>query len=325
MDFLRTRRELRVLSETTHSPFLFQSSTAITRTGPSDEQRPPFEPGTLLHEGRFAIKEVIGMGGEGVVYKAWDRALEQYVALKTLHVTDASHIPTLKREFRFLRGLSHPCLVQLHELVVDLQLSFFTMALVEGCHFLHATIDENALRSLLVQLSDVVAFLHSTGRVHRDIKATNILVRRDGSLVLLDFGIGLNLKRPESELKGPTGTPRYMAPELLLDRPASQESDAYSIGVLLYEALTGAHPSPTGRTEISLNMARRPSVLLPDVPADLDTLCYELLEPKPDQRATVQTIIATLGHFDERASRPFIQLVHERESFRGRSYKPTLP
>lgn len=297
MEYLRTRRERRVLHETTQSQSQspFQSATALTRTNTTSDLRPPFTPGSQLHGGRFTINEVIGTGGEGVVYKAWDHSLEQYVAVKTLHVTDASHVTAIKREFRFLQGLSHPSLVQLHELVVERQLSFFSMSLVEGRNFLQALTDEHSLRALIVQLAEVVAFLHSTGRVHRDIKASNILVREDGSLVLLDFGVALNLSRPPEERRGPTGTPRYMAPELLLNQPASEESDAYSIGVLLYEALTGTHPNPSGRTEIGQAHSKRPSDIVPNIAADLDDLCFELLAPRPNERATVQTIIQRLG------------------------------
>ncbi len=322
MEFLRTRRERRALSETTQSPYSTRSGdsvTAVTRTGSGEDQLPPLESGTRLHDERFVVKEVIGVGGEGVVYKAWDRSLEQHVALKTLHVSDPSHIPTIKREFRFLSDLSHPGLVQLHELVVDQQLSFFTMSLIEGGHFLKAATEGSSLRSLLGQLADVVSFLHSTGRVHRDIKATNILVRPDGRLVLLDFGVGLNLSRPINELKGPTGTPRYIAPELLQDEPASQESDAYSIGVLLYEALTGSHPSPTGRTEVDSPTPPRPSALNPTVATDLDDLCVALLHPNPKHRATVPSINETLGQYQRFGSQVFLRAPVSHGSFKGRN------
>lgn len=290
MDFLRTKRARSTPDETGRTALSFASVTALTESISSGQQRPLLDRGTMLHGGRFEICEVLGSGGEAVVYRAMDRELAHDIALKILHLSDASSIPALKREFRFLRDLIHPSLVQLHELVVDRQLSFYTMSLISGKDFLLAATDEAALRDLLSQLAEVLDFLHSEGRVHRDIKATNILVRPEGTLTLLDFGVGLDLLRPGRSHSGPLGTPRYMAPELLKGEPATPKCDAYSVGVLLYEALTGEHPNESGRTEPGRTTTASPAERRPQIPLDLDRLCARLLEPDPLLRAGIEAI-----------------------------------
>src|SRR5690606_13054696 len=116
-----------------------------------------------------------------------------------LHVEDGIALPQLKREFRFLRDLVHPNLLQLYELVVHREISFFTMAYVAGDDFLKSAQSESDLVALTIQLADVLTFLHRTGRVHRDVKPSNILVRSSGELILLDFGIGLDLNANKPE------------------------------------------------------------------------------------------------------------------------------
>lgn len=290
MEFFRTKRAFAELEETERWPLALDAESALTRSRSSPRERRNWEAGALVHGRRYRIRGVLGSGGEGVVYRVHDYSQERDVALKVLHVSDASAVPLLKREFRFLRDLIHPALVQLHELVVDREGSFFTMSLVEGVDFLQAATDEPKLRDLLGQLAHVLCFLHSTGRVHRDIKSTNILVRPDGQLTLLDFGVGLNLSRPGMSLSGPTGTPRYMAPELLRGAPATPRCDAYSVGVLLYEALTGRHPQPSGKTELATHTTFYPRLVRGNVPRDLDALCAGLLEPDPNHRAHVDAI-----------------------------------
>src|SRR5690606_22662165 len=135
--------------------------------------------------------------------------------------------------------LIHPGLIPLHELVVDREISFYTMELVVGAELLHAARSEQALRHQFFQLCDVLAFLHSTGRVHRDVKPSNVLVREDGRLTLLDFGIGVDLNSPFSVRTGVAGTARYMAPEVMSLQEVTFAADSYSVGIILFEALTG--------------------------------------------------------------------------------------
>jgi tetratricopeptide (TPR) repeat protein len=258
---------------------------------PADSKRPLFEPGQRLQDDRFTIVEVLGSGGEGVVYRATDSVRGRDVALKILHVEEGASRAQLKREFRFLRNLIHPGLVHLHELFVGPGPSFFTMSLVEGRTFLEAARDHYDLRQLLLQLAEVLVFLHGTGRLHRDIKPTNILVDGLGDLILVDFGVALDLRVAEDS-DGWTGTLRYLAPEVFRGAPASPKSDAFSVGVLLYEALTGRFPPLPGDLDQTL---APPSRWVSDVPEDLEELCLALLDPEPERRAGVEHILERLG------------------------------
>lgn len=294
MEHQRTKRSLAAQPHTANVAEHDAGSVSFTSTLPTwGARRQELPIGTWLHDGRYVIEGVLGSGGEGVVYRALDHHRRQSVAVKVLHLDDPRSIPALKREFRFLRDLVHPGLVPLYELVVGVELSFYSMALIEGSDFLSASRDEDALRTHLLELARTLAFLHSTSRIHRDVKPTNVLVRHDGRVVLLDFGVGLDLSQP----RGKTtlqGTPRYLAPELLHFREPSAKSDAFSVGVMLHEALTGEHPEPGGRTDPSRRHAPRVSLGRPDLPADLVVTCERLLDPEPARRWSMTELIEAL-------------------------------
>ena len=292
MELFKTKRSAAALALITQTKPLriSDSRIALAAWGPRREQ---LAPGTVL-QGRYRLEGVLGSGGEGVVYCATDARRRQPVALKVLHLDDPSAVPLLKREFRFLRDLIHPALVPLHELVVDRELSFYSMGLIRGHDFLSASAAESDLRRHLLQLAEVLSFLHGTQRVHRDVKPSNVLVKDGGQVVLLDFGIGLNLKGQAEQPAAVMGTPRYLAPEVLELKGAVPESDAYSVGVMLFEALTGTHPEASGRTELGRHVRPRPRDVRPDVPRDLDELCQALLERDPDQRLDMPGLVRAL-------------------------------
>jgi eukaryotic-like serine/threonine-protein kinase len=239
-----------------------------------------------LRGGRFTLERELGSGGEGVVYLARDRLRRDRVAVKMLHLEGAASFGTLKREFRFLRGLIHPNLVPLYELFVDRDEAFFSMAFVDGKHFFYAAGQTHPLRPLLHQLLDVVSFLHQGGIVHRDIKPSNVLVRPDGRLVLVDFGAALHVHAP-TQASSIVGTPEYMAPELFHGESPSPSSDAYSLGLILYEALTRKRPWQGQEVP-------RLREVVPEIPEDLDEFCASLLEFDPKKRATLSEARALL-------------------------------
>ena len=161
--------------------------------------------------------------------------------------------------------------------------------------------DEKKLRSSLVQVVRAVRALHAAGKVHRDIKASNILVTEDGRLVLLDFGLIMEARsaREEAETHLVVGTEKYMAPEQAAAIPIGPQADCYSIGVVLYRALTGPFPfgEATGESLIAKQWRRAipPIAFVQGVPADLNELCLELLRAAPELRPTCDQILERLN------------------------------
>jgi len=260
----------------------------------------------------------------GAVYEAFDREREETVALKTLTRFDAESVLRFKNEFRTLHDFDHPNLVSLYELFEEDGEWFFTMELVDGVDFLsyvragrHAarvtesqetdnrgpattgeTFDEARLRPALAQLVRGLSALHDEDQVHRDVKPSNILVTPAGRVVLLDFGLITSAARG-GHPDGLVGTVSYAAPEQALGDKISASADWYSVGVVLYEALTARMPH-RGRTSLQLVLNKQqapevaPDLWITDVAPDLAQLCSQLLDPEPDERPTGQEVLRAL-------------------------------
>ncbi len=288
-------------------------------------------PGTSDGE-RFDVRGKLGSGGNGVVYRVFDRVRGVEVALKALTARGGRELYRFKREFRALVDLAHPNLVALHELHTFGDEWLFTMELIDGVPFHayvrppahaeeerdddtapHATpargvfaslgeLDPVRLRSALYQLCDGLFALHGAGKLHRDIKPSNLLVDGTGRVVILDFGLvtdveAVHLDRTHDQLA--VGTPAYMSPEQVQDRPLSEASDWYSVGVILYEALTARRVFEGKAEEVMRRKTQNdaPPVLgaYPDGLEDLVALCKALLARDPVARPTGAQVLAMLG------------------------------
>ena len=261
---------------------------------------------------RFVLRRRIGAGGMGVVYEADDLRRGETVALKTISRVGPAHLARFKREFRALADVHHPNLVTLHELVSSGGDWFLSMELIDGDDFLTYARDGGAgpgspgsldrLRGALRQLAEGLSALHGAGKLHRDIKPSNVLVARSGRVVVLDFGLvaeagagGLHRSTDDDVV----GTIAYMSPEQARGAPVSSASDWYSVGVMIYQALTGRLPHDG--SPIGVLLAKQgpgpppPRSVRPDVPGDLDTLCADLLRSDPARRPSGAEILQRLG------------------------------
>jgi tetratricopeptide (TPR) repeat protein/TolB-like protein len=297
------------------------ATMAAVHRAADDSTRDPIaelEPETVQTSwGPLKLRRTIGKGSFGTVHLAWDPGLEREVALKILHRSPRS--ASVIREGRLLASIRHPNVVNVYGVDEFDDAVGLWMELVDGLT-LKQTLQQRgvfgAYETALIgtDLCRAVAAVHKAGLVHRDIKAQNVMREAGGRIVLMDFGAGEVRGRQGDPLRRPTGTPLYLAPEVLGGQPATAVSDIYSIGVLLYHLLTMRYPVE-GSTIAELESAhasRRAtpiSDLRPDLPAGVVQVIERALDPDPARRprsagAMQQELLATIapapspGHSD---------------------------
>jgi serine/threonine-protein kinase len=246
---------------------------------------------------RYVIKRKLGSGGMADVYLAEDQELGRRVALKLLndrHAADDQFVERFRREAQSAAGLNHPNIV-----------SIFDRGRAEGTYYIAMEyLDGRTLKELLVrngptpipiaidyarQILGALSFAHRNGIIHRDIKPHNIVVGGDGRLKVTDFGIARSGASQMTEAGSIVGTAQYLSPEQARGAPVDPRSDLYSLGIVLYEMLTGNVPF-TGDTPVEIAMKHLsqipepPSKLRPEVPHDLDAVVMRALAKEPDQR-----------------------------------------
>ena len=262
------------------------------------------------HLGPYEIVAPLGAGGMGEVYRARDSRLGREVAIKVLPEAVAAHADRLarfEREARTVAALNHPNIVTLYAIEQENGIRFLAMELVEGQSLDRLVVSGGLplvrVLELAVPLADALAAAHERGVVHRDLKPANVMVTREGRVKVLDFGLA------KSELAGPAtdatqaatvaapisavgqvvGTVPYMAPEQVRGEAADARTDLFSLGILLYELLTGRRPFGGATTaDVSSAILRDVPVAVRaarvDLPADVERIVGRCLEKDPERR-----------------------------------------
>ena len=249
-------------------------------------------------DNRYELLELIGSGGMAMVYKAKCHRLNRLVAVKVLKSDFASDADFRRRfydESQAIAMLSHPNIVSVYD-VSRSSPEYIVMELIDGItlkQYMERRGRLNWRESLhfITQIMKGLSHAHSRGIVHRDIKPQNIMVLPNGVVKLMDFGIARTADGGEpSALDGQTvGTPFYMSPEQALGRPVDARSDLYTVGVVLFELLTGQRPF-VGRDAADVMHRHvsaeppRPSTLRPDLPEYLDRVVLACLAKRPERR-----------------------------------------
>jgi len=264
--------------------------------------------------GRYQIREPLGAGGMGVIYRAHDLQLDRDVALKFLsgeNEHDANARLRLLREARTVAALNHPNIAIVHEVGEDQGRLFMVMELVTGESLQRRVGDRGLMPATVIdwgiQIADALGHAHSRGVVHRDLKSANVMVTPEGRIKVLDFGIARMLADASTGVGGKTadptftssgpgptltiegmvlGTPQYLPPEVIQGRSADGRSDLWSLGVLLYEMVSGKLPFAGGSmNDLALAIVNRePAPLPPTVPSGLRSVILRCLAKDPERR-----------------------------------------
>jgi predicted ATPase len=268
---------------------------------------------TLSH---YRILEKLGAGGMGEVYLAEDTKLGRKVALKLLpaaYTTNDERVRRFEQEARAASGLNHPNIITIHEIGEADAGRFIVMEYVQG-RTLRALINEQPpLESIVtwgIQIAKALSVAHAAGIIHRDIKPENLMVRDDGYVKVLDFGLARLAPQNLSEAEADTqtgsvpgslvGTMLYMSPEQARGEQAGIASDVFSLGIVLYELATRRHPF-RGRSTLAVlqaitsQLVSPPSRINPEISAPLESLIMRMLEKEAHLRPTTAQVEAALG------------------------------
>ncbi len=292
-----------------------------SRTRPSRISSPgqPFAPGQIVTD-KYELLERIGKGGMGVVFAARHLTLGRKVALKFVRVDcadDATYSKRLRREARIAGALTHENVAQILDLGESDGQPFVVLEFVEGRTIKDLLADEgppgvSRSVSLVRQICRGVQAAHDLGIVHRDLKPANVMLRRDGTVKVLDFGLAkferspLDMEVTATATAGVGGTPHYMAPEVARgESTGDARADVYAVGVVLYELLSGRRPhegdSPNA-VLYSVTTQRPPSLgkVKSDLPPALVAVVDAAIESDPKRRtASINDLLESLAPWDE--------------------------
>ena len=262
--------------------------------------------------GRYHIEAELGRGAMGVVYKAHDPMLDRTVALKTIALDEAAHDreeyqARFFQEAKAVARLNHPAVITIYDFGEEDALAYMAMELLGGSELsVRLAEGQPSIREAVAiaeQVAEGLAFAHDSGVIHRDIKPGNVMLLPRGRVKIMDFGIArLKLSDVATQVGTRLGTPRYMSPEQVGGGALDHRTDIFSLGIVLYEMLTGARLfHGEDLTQVMHSVATfeppPPSRINPQVTPLLDLVVKRALEKKPDARyASAWEMVDDLRH-----------------------------
>ena len=275
---------------------LFPDLASSSEHTPYDEQSSFFANPIGSSLAHYEILDELGRGGMGIVYKVKDLKLNRTCALKVVHekeLNDDRNIKRFVREARSIGHLQHPNIVAIYEILTK-PCYMFAMEYVEGqtlqTFMKSKTFDVRTFAKLMHKVCEALEYAHNNNVIHRDLKPENIMISSSGEPKVMDFGIAkrLDIAYTLSRKNEIIGTPHYIPLEILSDGKADQRSDIYSLGVIIYQALTGRTPFAGNATQIFFQMMHEnvtpPSQLNPKTNKDLEMICLKCIEKKAEDR-----------------------------------------
>ena len=296
----------------------------------------PLMPGQTFGE-RYHIVRLLGLGGMGAVYQAWDQELGVVVALKVIRpeaAADSEAAQALERRFKqellLARQVTHKNVVRIHDLGELQGIKYITMPYIEGEDLATILKQEGRLdvgRTMRIARSMLsgLAAAHAAGVVHRDLKPANIMINAEGEALIMDFGIARSVTRPssaatiaglkplrlsggETMLGSVVGTVHYMAPEQARGEPADHRADIYAFGLILYDLLLGrqrASRTDSALEELNLRIKApppAPRTIDPHIPEALERIVMRCVQPDADARyATTAELVTDFDRLDDAA------------------------
>jgi eukaryotic-like serine/threonine-protein kinase len=268
--------------------------------------------------GRYRLVELLGEGGMATIYRGQDAQLGREVAVKVLRAEygrDAAFVARFRQEAQSAAALNHPNVVNVHDFGMEATDPFIVMELVEGGDLGDVLREQGALQPIAAariaqQMADALDAAHAQGIVHRDIKPTNVLITRGGRVKVADFGIARAFSEAQLTMPGTTlGSVHYFSPEQARGELVTTASDVYSLGLVLFEMLTGRR-AWTGDSAGAVAVARlagdppTASSVRPGVPPALDGIVRAALSRAPADRPTAGEVSAALARFVADPSAP---------------------
>lgn len=274
-------------------------------------------------DGRYEIKEIIGVGGMANVYKAYDSIDDRVVAVKILrdeHMENDELLRRFRNESKAIAVLSHPNIVKVYDVSFNEDIQYIVMEHIDGITLKEYIEQQKVLRwkeavHFTVQILRALQHAHDKGIVHRDIKPQNIMLLEDGTIKVADFGIARFARASQHTVTDKAiGSVHYISPEQAKGELSDEKSDIYSIGVMLYEMTTGTLPfdaeSPVSVALKQIqSQAKRPRVLNPDIPEGLEDITIRAMQKDPARR--YQSAAEMLRDIDEFKRDPSISFEYK--------------